>query len=71
MEERKTDAQISRDRCLDAIITAGDFDTQRALWKAAAKYQTRVRSERRAGLHVSSPPPHARDRGLVGARETW
>lgn len=37
------DAREARDRCLSAIVGAGDFETQRSLWRAALRFHERVR----------------------------
>ena len=49
----RTDAAISRDRCLQAIVGA-DFETARSLWRAALRYNGRCRREA-AGLEFSTP----------------
>jgi hypothetical protein len=41
---REVDARTARDRCLEAIVGAGDFGTQRSLWRAALKFHERVRA---------------------------
>lgn len=39
------DAQISRDRCLQAMESTDDLETKRSLWKAARKFNRRMRDE--------------------------
>lgn len=39
------DARICRDRCLEAMSTAEDLETARALWCAAKRYAERGRAE--------------------------
>lgn len=53
------DALVSRDRCLGAI-PGEDFETQRSLWRAALRYQERVRRE---GVTGCSPSPLLTVRG--------
>lgn len=55
MEDRRTDALISRDRCLEAIVGA-DLETGRALWRAAARYNERDRLERSGRLEIQHRP---------------
>lgn len=40
----RTDAIVARDRCLQAVITAKDFGEARALWRAALRYNERIRT---------------------------
>lgn len=61
------DAQISRDRCLQAMGSTDDLETKRSLWKAALKYQQRVRSEASAAdWSVAGSPLAAQAWGSVG-----
>lgn len=49
MEDGRVNALISRDRCLEAIVAGTDFETARALWRAAKRYNAGFQ-ERRSGL---------------------
>jgi hypothetical protein len=66
-EVHRTDAEISRDRCLQAIVGA-DVETAQALWRAALRYNERARSGR---LEISTGSrSHARNApGEKAARE--
>ena len=55
--EGRTDAEIARDRAVEAIGTTTDTDLQRALWKAALKFNRRVKAER-ADHRLKAGPPH-------------
>lgn len=48
-----TDARIARDRMLGALEGCTDQKTRRSLWRAALRYNERVRSERGRGETVS------------------
>lgn len=67
----KTDAQIARDRSLAAMETAGDLETQRSLWKAARRYNGRMKDEARQTSGMAAAPLARRLEGgsLHGARE--
>jgi len=41
--EVRTDAMIARDRCIDALEGCTDPETRLSLWKAAKRYQERVK----------------------------
>lgn len=41
-QERDEDAKTARDRALGAIVGA-DFETQRSLWRAALRYNERMK----------------------------
>jgi hypothetical protein len=75
--ERLREALEQRSRCLEAVATAGDIETGQALFRRAVTLNKLAQSfisegvERTALESSSRPPPHARDRGLVGACETW
>ncbi len=68
MEVGRNDALECRDRCLAAVITADNFDTARALWCAAKRYNKRDARERTAGLECSHPLPPRSPKGEAGAR---
>lgn len=40
----REDARIARDRALEAMVSATDFETQRSLWRAALKFHERVKA---------------------------
>lgn len=48
------DARTARDRCLEAIVGADDFGTQRSLWRAALKFHERMKLAGRDGDYA--PP---------------
>jgi hypothetical protein len=54
-EELRTDAQVARDRSLQAIETTDDVEIRRSLWRAALRYQERVMLERLALGRTSQP----------------
>lgn len=41
----RTDAEVARDRCLQAMLSSDDGETRRSLWNAARKYAGRMRAE--------------------------
>lgn len=43
--EGTRDARTARDRCLATMIQCEDEKTRRSLWKAALRYQERVRGD--------------------------
>lgn len=45
MEDRRTDAEIARDNCLGAMLESTDDTTRRSLWRAALRYNERMRAE--------------------------
>jgi len=54
------DAMIARDRCLAAIPEVTKVEDARALWRAALRYNHRVKVERPATQEsVSRALPHA------------
>lgn len=61
-----TDAETARDRSLAAIVGA-DFETGLALWRAALRYQERVRLERAKPRLESSPTRSTRYQGDASA----
>jgi hypothetical protein len=66
MEDWEDDARISRDRCLEALITVEDLETGRSLWRAMGRYNERMR-ETRSGLEIAARLPVAR--GCSGTGE--
>jgi hypothetical protein len=68
--EGRTDAEIARDRAVEAIGTTQDFELQRALWKAAKKFNQRIRDERADRRLVVGPLPRASGKpGEAATRE--
>jgi hypothetical protein len=57
MEVFRTDAEIARDRSLAAIETTSDRDLAVALWRAAKRFNQRIREER-ADPRLKVGPPH-------------
>lgn len=47
--EGRDDARICRDRCLEALVTAEDRETAAALWRAALRYNERMRAAETGG----------------------
>jgi hypothetical protein len=63
-------ARVARDRCLAAIVESGDEDTQRALWRAALRYNGRMREIAAADPGEVRPTAAPRAAGVgMGARE--
>lgn len=56
MEDRRSDAQIARDRCVEALAGSTDPAERLALWKAAKRYNERDRSERSGRLEIQHRP---------------
>lgn len=63
------DAQIARDRCLLAMESTDDLETKRSLWKAARKFNQRMRSETGAAGRETAGPSLAALGGARGGRE--
>jgi hypothetical protein len=55
--EKGLDALECRDRCLAAIVTTADLETAQALWRAAGRFNQRIREER-ADHRLKVGPPH-------------
>jgi hypothetical protein len=62
-------ARIARDRMLGALAGCTDQERGQSLWRAAAKYNRRLREEIAAADLESWPTAAARPLGLGSARE--
>lgn len=67
-EVGQNDAMICRDRCLAALFTETDEATAKSLWRAAGRYNERMKL---AGSACDNAPRLSDTQGadLVGARE--
>lgn len=65
--DNRTDAEIARDRAVEAIGTTQDVDLRRALWKAAVKFNRWVKAERADPRLKVSPLHRAAAGGEVPA----
>jgi hypothetical protein len=71
--EGRDDALVARDRCLEAIVGAGDFETAQALWRAASRYNARSKQERTTGDYGRPllPRAHGMQGGCAQAEMDW
>jgi hypothetical protein len=70
METRQSNATIARDRCLAALAGLEKTEDQRALWRAALKYNRLAKSETgAAGRETAGPSLAAQAWGSGGGRE--
>jgi len=63
----RTDAITARNRCLEAMLGADD-ETRLALWRAALRYNERVKVERDTRLEISASRSHAYRVGVPVSR---
>ena len=71
MEGHRNDARVARDRCLNALAGCSDLETAQSLWRAACRYNERMRTEARQADTLAAAPLARRLEGgsFRGARE--
>jgi hypothetical protein len=60
--EGQNGARIARDRCLEALAGGADVETGQSLWRAAIRYNQRLREEG-AAANLGKVRPTAAARG--------
>jgi hypothetical protein len=71
MEVFRTDAEIARDRSLAAIETTSDRELGVALWRAAKKFNQRIKEERADRRLVADPLHRAAGGDPAGAQARY
>lgn len=62
----RNDARTARDRCLMAVAASGDLEEAQALWRAALRYNGRMKETAGRGLEIPTGRPRALSAGVGG-----